>query len=211
MKAMSADMEKHLSKSLKKNKEILHEYINFKGYFLLDICNDLKTYLLIAKFGRILRDKGYDISYPVLNDGNEVRINGIYNIRLTTKNLDEIVKNDFAFENKERLFILTGPNRGGKTMLTQAVGINAFFAAQGMYVTADSYEGFVFDGILTHFPADENESLDLGRLGEEAVRVCDIVKKATDSFRRGGHLHFTKARLSRDAQRHINYTLAFRF
>lgn len=63
-------------------------------------------------------------------------------------------------------------------MLTQAVGIAAFMAGQGLFVTADEYEGFLFDKILTHFPADENETLDLGRLGEEAVRVKTIASEA---------------------------------
>ena len=36
----------------------------------------------------------------------------------------------------------------------------------------------MFDKILTHFPADENQTLDLGRLGEEAIRVKRIVMEA---------------------------------
>lgn len=178
MKAMAQDMENRLGKSLKKNKEELREYVNFKGYFLLDICNDLKTFLLLAKFGKKLKEKGYSFCYPSITDENEVSIKGVYNIRLTEKNLEEIVKNDFSFTEKEKVFILTGPNRGGKTMLTQAVGLAAFMAAQGLFVAADEYKGFLFNGILTHFPADENETLDMGRLGEEAVRVREIVKNS---------------------------------
>lgn len=180
VKAMAKDMERELEKAVKKDREALNEYINLKGYFLLDICNDLKYLLLAAKFGKKLSDRGFTISYPSITDGNKVKMSGVYNVRLTEKNLETIVKNDFEFSEKERVFILTGPNRGGKTMLTQGVGLNAFFAAEGMFVNADSYEGFIFDDILTHFPADENQTLDLGRLGEEAVRICEIVKKATD-------------------------------
>ena len=51
-------------------------------------------------------------------------------------------------------------------------------AGQGMFVAADEYEGYLFGGILTHFPADENETLNLGRLGEEAVRIQKIVGEA---------------------------------
>lgn len=179
MKAMAKDMERELSKAVKKDKAILNEYINLKGYFLLDICNDLKFLLLVARYGRKLNKKGYSISYPTINNGKSVKISGVYNLRLTEKAIDNIVKNDFEFSENEKVFILTGPNRGGKTMLTQAVGLAAFFASQGLFVNADSYEGFVFEDILTHFPADENESLDLGRLGEEAVRIREIVKKAS--------------------------------
>lgn len=179
MRAMAKDMERELAKAVKKDKAELNEYINLKGYFLLDICNDLKFLLLVSRFGRKLQKKGYTISFPSIKETNGVKINGVYNLRLTEKNLENIVKNDFEFSEKEKVFILTGPNRGGKTMLTQAVGLSAFFATQGLFVTADSYEGFAFTDILTHFPADENETLDLGRLGEEAVRIREIVQKSS--------------------------------
>lgn len=179
MKYICDDMEKHLSKNVQRTKSELKKFINLKGYFLLDICDDLKYYLLVTKFARKLINDNYTISLPhIIADANQVNISGIYNVRLVNKNTTEIVKNDFSFSEKEKMFILTGPNRGGKTMLTQAVGINALFAAQGLFVTADEYEGYLFDNILTHFPADENETLEFGRLGEEAVRVQSIVKAA---------------------------------
>lgn len=181
MKYICEDTEKYLKRTVQNYKSELKEYINFKGYFLLDICNDLKFYLMVAKFGRKLRSLGYDICFPrFVSAGNSINIKGIYNIRLTAKKVNPIVKNDFDFSGREKVFILTGPNRGGKTMLTQAVGIAAFMAGQGLFVTADAYEGFLFDNILTHFPADENETLDLGRLGEEAVRIKKIASDADD-------------------------------
>lgn len=181
MKYICDDMEKQMSKSLQKTKSELKKFIDLKGYFLLDICDDLKYYLLVAKFARKLAQKNYTISIPRISDDADcVSIQGVYNIRLVTREVSDIVKNDFVFSEKEKLFILTGPNRGGKTMLTQAIGINAFLAAQGLFVTADAYEGYLFENILTHFPADENETLEYGRLGEEAVRVRDIVTAATN-------------------------------
>ena len=179
MKHVADDMEKELSKSVQNYKKELKNYVNFSGYFLLDICNDLKFYLLMAKFGRKLQEKGNTISFPLINESsNDLLIKGVYNIRLTDNDPSSIVKNDFEFQNGERIFILTGPNRGGKTILTQAVGLAALFAALGLFVTADSYTGFHIDKILTHFPADENETMSLGRLGEEAVRIQEIVKEA---------------------------------
>lgn len=179
MKYICDDMERHLSKNVQKTKTELKSYINLKGYFLLDICDDLKYYLLMAKFARKLMEGDYSISMPKIVEGaEEVCMKDFYNIRLAD-NTTEIVKNDFTFSEKEKLFILTGPNRGGKTMITQAIGLNAVFAAQGLFVAAKEYEGYLFDNVLTHFPADENETLDFGRLGEEAVRVQNIVKVAT--------------------------------
>lgn len=180
MKYICDDMEKHLSKSVQKTKSELKNYINLKGYFLLDICDDLKYYLLTVKYARKLTRDNYTISMPKINDAaNEIHLRGIYNIRLAAKKEENIVKNDFSFLENEKLFILTGPNRGGKTIITQAIGLNALFAKQGLFVTADEYEGYLFDTVLTHFPADENETLDYGRLGEEAVRVQNIVKASS--------------------------------
>lgn len=179
MKHICADMEKHLSKSVQTYKSELKKYVNFKGYFLLDICNDLRFYLLVARLGQKLINSEYDICFPkVSTDYSYVNIKGLYNLRLVAKKQDNIVENDFSFTDKEKVFILTGPNRGGKTMLTQAVGIDAFLAGQGMFVVAKAYEGFLFNRILTHFPADENETIDLGRLGEEAVRIQRIIREA---------------------------------
>lgn len=183
MKGVCDDLEKHLGRSLHEYKSELKKYVNFKGYFLLDICNDLKYYLLCARCAHHLIDSGYEICYPKIDSTlNHIEIKDVYNIRLANKKIDakDIVKNDFSFTPSERIFILTGPNRGGKTILTQSVGINAFLASQGLFVCAKSYEGFNFTKILTHFPADENETLDLGRLGEEAIRVQKIAEVADD-------------------------------
>lgn len=180
MKHICEDMERELSRSVRTRKTELKQYINLKGYFLLDICDDLRFYLCVAAFARKLKKEQYSICMPVIKtEAKSVKMQGIYNLRLTANQTKDIVKNDFLFHEKEQMFILTGPNRGGKTMLTQAIGINALMAAQGLFVAADAYEGYLFDNILTHFPADENETLAYGRLGEEAIRVQQIVKTAT--------------------------------
>lgn len=181
MGTLCAETEKELAKSVRRVKHSLKNYVDFKGYSILDICNDLKFFLLMAKFATKLDENNYTYCFPVINkESSDIEIKGLYNIRLLEKEVKNIVKNDLTFSD-EKVFILTGPNRGGKTMLTQGVGIISFFAAQGLYVPADRYEGRLFDNILTHFPADENQTLNLGRLGEEAVRIKEIAKEATSN------------------------------
>ena len=67
---------------------------------------------------------------------------------------------------------MTGPNRGGKTIFTQAWGIAMLLAQLGIYVPAESAAISPCDNIFTHFPADENDTVDLGRLGEESKRLA---------------------------------------
>lgn len=182
MKYICDDIEKELGKMVKANKKKLREYIDLEGYFLLDICDDIRFYLQLARFARTLLKKGQPICFPEIDENStNVEICGVYNLRLTARSVENIVKNDFSFSRGEKLYILTGPNRGGKTMLTQGVGIAALLAALGLFVPATSYKGYLFDNILTHFPADENLSLDLGRLGEEATRIKQIVMSASEN------------------------------
>ena len=91
-------------------------------------------------------------------------------------NNKDMVVNDLAFDANHNIFILTGPNRGGKTIFTQAVGQAVILMHLGAYVPCSSMSGDIVEGIFTHFPADENDTLSYGRLGEESIRINKIVK-----------------------------------
>ena len=84
MKYLSQELERELGKKVKRTKTDLKEYINLKGYFLLDIIKDLKYYLLISKYAKKLQNGGYSFCFPKIdNNADSVNIKGIYNIRLT--------------------------------------------------------------------------------------------------------------------------------
>ena len=111
------------------------------------------------------------------------KIENLYNIKLAVKNVEgdniDIITNEFVFDDDKRIYILTGPNRGGKTTITQAVGLAFLLAQNGIYVPASSMIFSPCDNIFTHFPADENDTVDLGRLGEESKRLSEIFEIAT--------------------------------
>jgi len=94
---------------------------------------------------------------------------------------DDIVDNDLDFDKEHSIYILTGANRGGKTTITQAVGLMFVLAQGGIYVPASEFIFKPADCIYTHFPADEDKTLDLGRLGEECVRFKDIYSECTEN------------------------------
>ena len=105
-----------------------------------------------------------------------------YNLKLAMnmENVNEIVPNDLIFDRKNTVYILTGANRGGKTTMTQAVGQLFVLAQGGLFVPAKKFRYVPCDSIFTHFPADEDKTMDLGRLGEECVRFKEMFSKATD-------------------------------
>jgi len=105
-----------------------------------------------------------------------------YNLKLAMnmENVNEIVPNDLIFDRKHTVYILTGANRGGKTTMTQAVGQLFILAQGGLFVPAKIFRYVPCDCIFTHFPADEDKTMDLGRLGEECVRFKEMFSKATE-------------------------------
>ena len=183
LSAITPKMEKHLKSHFFEIKKTLTKYTNYDSSFLVEMYEGLTFYLRSAKLAGKLKEKGYKITFPEIKPTDESRlsVNGFYNIRLAFRDENDIVKNDFAFTPQERIFILTGPNRGGKTIVEQALGLISVMTSLGMFVTADSCTGLPFCNILTHFPIDENLTINYGRLGEEAVRIKDIVKSSDEN------------------------------
>ena len=178
--AIAPKMEKHLKLHFLEIKRTLSKYVNYDNRFLTEMYDGLTFYLRSANMARKLKSGGYEISFPEIVSGekNKLEMKDFYNIRLAFNGEENIVKNDFSFSPDERIFILTGPNRGGKTIVEQALGLISVMASLGMFVTAGSCTGLPFSNVLTHFPIDENLTINYGRLGEEAVRIKKLVKAA---------------------------------
>lgn len=91
-----------------------------------------------------------------------------------------VVTNTMAFgEEAARIWILTGPNRGGKTTYTRAVGQAHVLFQAGLYVPARTARVSPVNAIYTHFATQETGEVGMGRLDEEAVRLAQIFRVAT--------------------------------
>ena len=176
--AMTPFMKKHLGLHFGEVKRLINKHSKYDSRLLTNLYNGLVFYLSAADLCRKLASRNYVTSFPEIVPGKVLEIRNLYNIRLAIAQQNEIVKNDFSFADNEKIYILTGPNRGGKTILEQALGLISVMASSGMFVTADSCGGMPFSKILTHFPIDENLTINYGRLGEEAVRIKEMVKSA---------------------------------
>ena len=92
----------------------------------------------------------------------------------------EIVPNDVTFDDKARVYVLSGPNRGGKSVVTCAVGLAVAMLQLGLYVPARSAVISPADAIFTHFPTGAEDTIDKGRLGEECARLGVIFDRVTE-------------------------------
>lgn len=175
-----------LDKITRNIKDVLRKHVNVSGYAFISLIPEIIFYIRWAELIEKIQAKGLPLCKAEILPVEErcIRARDIYNLKLAIKIVSgeelKIVTNDLDFDNDiGRIFILTGPNRGGKTTITQALGIAVLMAQCGIYVPCSSLKLSPCDNIYTHFPADENETVDLGRLGEESSRLAEIFSKAT--------------------------------
>ena len=109
------------------------------------------------------------------------RAEGLYNPDVALRIDGEIVANDIIFDENARLYVLTGPNRGGKSVVTCAVGLAVTMAMLGMPVAAKAITLSPADAVYTHFPTGADDTIDKGRLGEECARLREILDGVTEN------------------------------
>lgn len=166
-----------LNQTVKKLKEVLGRYV---GLSIMDITSLIPEFIFYVRWAQFIRrfvDSGLKFCKASVienKDGVRMKARGFWNLRLAGHVEGEIVTNDLDFDSDKNLYILTGANRGGKTTITQAVGLMYVLAQCGMFVPATSFEFVPVDCIFTHFPADEDKTLDYGRLGEECKRFREL-------------------------------------
>jgi len=168
----------------------LHHYTRVNARFLNGLGAELAFFLGAMELARRLNAHGLPLCRPQIAppDARTSEIEGLYNLNLALRllsrspgdNLSEaIIPNDIAFNDEGRIFVLTGPNRGGKTTYTQAVGLVHLLAQAGLFVPAQRARISPVDHIYTHFPVEERPEMEAGRLGEEAQRLNTIFARAT--------------------------------
>ena len=176
-------LNKILDSLVKKLRNTLSKYADIAIINITQLIPEFMYYIRFAEFVSKCREKGYSFCEPQVldSDRNDMDAQGLYNLKLALNSMpmEDIVCNDLIFDKAHTIYILTGANRGGKTTLTQAVGLMYVLAQGGISVPASSFSYKPVDCIYTHFPADEDKTMDLGRLGEECVRFKEIYTECT--------------------------------
>ncbi len=176
-------VNKMLDTLLKKLSDTLNKYADVVVLNISQLIPEFVYYIRFAEFVEKNIKQGYTFCEANVIDKDNVQMQakGFYNLKLAvsgSKN-EDIVTNDLDFDKEHTVYILTGANRGGKTTITQAVGIMYVLAQGGIFVPATSFSYKPLDCIYTHFPADEDKTLDLGRLGEECIRFKESFSDCT--------------------------------
>lgn len=183
MNNLSNIVERMLPDITHRLKRILKKYTDTSGLSLSRLADEFLFYERFIKLEHHISECGNPCCMVEFSN-DDTLISDFYNIKLAVCRIKgtighSVVCNDLEFTNEKNIMILTGPNRGGKTIFTQGIGIAFLLFQQGVFVPCSKGKMRICDGIYTHFPADENKTISLGRLGEEAQRLSEICKTAT--------------------------------
>ena len=168
--------------SLRSWKRIVQTYVLENTDFLLNLLPEFELLVKGTNLMRALQIKGNRIAVPEIRPMAERAFSavGLYNPEVALKIDDPIVPNDLIFDEKATIYVLTGPNRGGKSVITCACGLCQAMAQLGLFVPAEKATISPVDGIFTHFPTGADDTIDKGRLGEECARLADILDAVSD-------------------------------
>ncbi|MDY3846599.1 MAG: hypothetical protein SOZ62_06855 [Eubacteriales bacterium] len=169
--------------SVKDWRRIAGEYVLENTDFLLKLLPEIEFVSKCTLVVRSLESKGYKLSFPTVCDMSEKAFSAkeLYNPDVALRIDTKIVENDFCFDDNGRIYILSGPNRGGKSVITCAVGLAQAMAQLGMPVCAQNVSISPCDAIFTHFPEGADDTIDKGRLGEECSRLYEIFERVTEN------------------------------
>ena len=170
--------------SLKSWKKIIQTYVLENTDFLLGLMPEIEFIVKGTEMLAKLKARGCELVKPEIAPMDERVLDAdeLYNpvVALKLAEGEEIVANDVRFnDNDAYIYVLTGPNRGGKSVITCALGLSVAMMQLGMFVPARKARISPTDAIFTHFPTGADDTIDKGRLGEECARLGEIFDAVT--------------------------------
>lgn len=168
---------------------VIDQYRRIHVGRLATLAPELAFYLGAARLTQELRGQGLALCRPAIAplQARLCRIEGCYALDLALRlramhgdaALGGLVANDVLFDQTARIALLTGPNSGGKTTYTRAIGQAQVLFQAGLLVPGCAAQLSPADGVLTHFASAERLDFSGGRLAEELERLAAIFQVAT--------------------------------
>ncbi len=167
--------------SVRSWRRVVSEYVLENTDFLLSLLPEVEFVVKASRVVAALRRRGIALCRPDVRpvDEQALSFHSLANPVVALRIEDDIVTNDLVFDEKAGIYVLTGPNRGGKSVITCALGQAVAFCMLGLPVAAKDAVISPCDGIFAHFPTGSEDTIDKGRLGEECARLEGIFDRAT--------------------------------
>ncbi|MFC1873507.1 DNA mismatch repair protein MutS [Chloroflexota bacterium] len=146
---------------------------------------EIQFYVAYLEYIATIKQVGLKFCYPQISiDSKEIYNYEGFNLALAYKRVTEnfsIVFNDFYLKGKERIFVVSGPDQGGKTTFARTFGQLHYLASLGCPIPGREAQLFLCDRLFVCFEKEENIEDLRGKLEDDLVRAYDILNQATSN------------------------------
>ncbi len=145
-----------------------------RGFFA-GLRQELAFYVGCLNLADRLAAKGEPTCMPIVAAAGEADLTAtdLYDVSLSLQFDERVVGNDIDGSGASAVFI-TGANGGGKSTFLRSVGLAHLMMQAGMFVGATSFADAVSTGLFTHYPREEDTTMQKGKLEEELARISEI-------------------------------------